>query len=225
MQKCTSHTHTHTFSAAFGHANPRAVIFHKPPNRGTETSPCGSVCLCLGLRQINTHARQLNTESHICACVLPQTREREAKRQACARRKRQRKADSSRGCKHVTLGRENGLYSPVNGGEKENVRERGVFFFMIRSRLLNTRIRRNYPRSEAEFPILMRSVAHHPEQESGINLEIHSPRLCGGERRQYVRENRMRETIWGDEETKVCVCVLWGEVRTRGESDGDGASG
>lgn len=55
---------THTFSAAFGHANPRAFIFHKPPNRDTETSPGGS----LGLRQINTHAS--STRSHTSARVF-----------------------------------------------------------------------------------------------------------------------------------------------------------
>ena len=82
---------------------------------------------------------------------------------------------------------------------------RGLFF-MIRSCFLNTRIERNWPRSEAEFPILMRSVAHHPEQESGINLEIHSPRLCGGERRHNTMKNReagvKRERIGGDGETR-----------------------
>ena len=79
-------------------------------------------------------------------------------------------------------------------------------FFMICSRFLNTRTERNWPRSEAEFPILMRSVAHHPEQESGINLEIHSPRLCGGERRHNMTKNKeaeeKRERIRGNGETR-----------------------
>lgn len=102
----------------------------------------------------------------------------------------------------MTLGQENGLYSSEN---RENDGDED-FFFMIRSCFLNTRIERNWPRSEAEFPILMRSVAHHPEQESGINLEIHSPRLCGGERRHNTMKNReagvKRERIGGDGETR-----------------------
>lgn len=39
----------------------------------------------------------------------------------------------------------------------------------------------------------MQSIAHHPEQKSGINLEIHSPRLCGGRGQQNMRKNREAE--------------------------------
>lgn len=52
----------------------------------------------------------------------------------------------------------------------------------------------------------MWSIAHHPKQESGINLEIHSPRLCGGEKQQNMmmdgHREREKEAIWEDEETR-----------------------